>query len=74
MADAHRHVQPLVDQIQVAIVEHHFNLHLRIKIEKRHDHRCHVLAPELHRRGNAQQAAELGIRRIQYRRLVFMQQ
>ncbi|MNL71170.1 hypothetical protein D3C87_1962840 [compost metagenome] len=54
MTNAHRDVQPLVNQVQVAIVEDHFNLHLRIPVKKRHHHRCHMLTPELHRRGNTQ--------------------
>ena len=74
MANAHRDIQPFVDQIEIAIVQHHFDLHLRVVIEKRHHHRRHVAAAELHRRSNAQQAAQLRFGGILHHRLIILQQ
>ena len=78
MTDAHRDIQPFVNQIEIAIVQHHFDLHLRVIIEKCHHHRRHhrrhVPAAELHRRSNAQQAAQLRFGGILHHRLIILQQ
>ncbi len=74
MTDAHRDIQSFVNQIEIAIVQHHFDLHLRVVIEKRHHHRRHVAATELHRRSDAQQAAQLRFGGILHHRLIILQQ
>ncbi len=53
--DARRHVDALLDQVDVAVVQQQLDLHARVGIEELRDERRDVAAAELDRRGHAQQ-------------------
>jgi hypothetical protein len=62
-ADAQRNVDAFLDQVDVAVAQQQLDLHAVMGIEEARDDRRDVAAAELHRGGDAQQAAHRRVRR-----------
>ena len=69
-ADPQGDVDPLVDEVDVAVVQHQLDLDAGMRVEEARDDRRDVAAAELHRRGDAQQPAHRRVARADRRRLV----
>ena len=60
-ADTQGNVDPLLDQVDVAVVQHQLDLDVAMGVEKPRNQRRNVTAAELYRRGDPEQPAHRGV-------------